>query len=91
MIIGGTRLSGDEFVILIENLVDPRVANLIADRVTAALTQPIAVGDRRLYARASIGIALSGPAVHNPDQILRIADAAMYEAKREAKRTAVPL
>lgn len=85
------RLGGDEFVILVENLVDPRVATLIADRVTAALTQPIAVGDRELYARASIGIALSGPAVHNPDQILRLADAAMYEAKREAKRSAVPI
>jgi GGDEF domain-containing protein len=46
----------------------------------------MAVGEHRLRVRASIGVALSGPAAQCPDQLLRIADAAMYESKRATRR-----
>jgi diguanylate cyclase (GGDEF)-like protein len=80
------RLGGDEFVVLVEDLDDPAVATLVADRITTALSSPMAVGEHRLRVRASIGVALSGPAAQCPDQLLRIADAAMYESKRATRR-----
>jgi diguanylate cyclase (GGDEF)-like protein len=80
------RLGGDEFVVVVEDLADPAVAAIVADRITHALSSPMAVGDRVLRVRASIGAALSGPSAQCPDQLLRIADAAMYESKREARR-----
>jgi diguanylate cyclase (GGDEF)-like protein len=80
------RLGGDEFVVLVENLTDPTVATMVAERINATLSQPVAVGEHRLRVQASIGIALSGPAVDGPDRLLRIADSAMYESKRFAKR-----
>ena len=77
------RLGGDEFAILLEDCPDAQAAETTAKRLLAALTAPIRLtaGDRDVVARASIGVALS----HGPDDtaenLLRDADAAMYEAK----------
>jgi diguanylate cyclase (GGDEF)-like protein len=79
------RLGGDEFVIVIESVTDAAVPTLMAERVSAALDQPVVVGDHRLHVRGSVGIALSGPSAEGPDELLRIADTAMYKAKRAAK------
>jgi GGDEF domain-containing protein len=65
------------------------VPTLVAERVSAALDQPVMVGDHRLQVRGSVGIAMSGPSVDGPDELLRIADAAMYQAKRAAKGVSV--
>jgi diguanylate cyclase (GGDEF)-like protein len=83
------RLGGDEFVMLVEDLTDETVATRVAERITTALAQPVVVGEHRFRVRASIGIALSGPSAEGPDQLLRIADAAMYESKRAVKRLPV--
>jgi diguanylate cyclase (GGDEF)-like protein len=79
------RLGGDEFVIVVEDVTDPAVPTLVAERVTAALDHPVVVGDHRRRVRGSVGIAVSGPSIDGPDELLRVADAAMYEAKRAAK------
>jgi diguanylate cyclase (GGDEF)-like protein len=83
------RLGGDEFVIVIESVTDPAVPTLVAERVSAALDQPVVVLDHHLRVRGSIGIALSGPSIDGPDELLRIADAAMYQAKRASKGVSV--
>ncbi|BBH63635.1 hypothetical protein ACTI_03200 [Actinoplanes sp. OR16] len=75
------RLGGDEFVIVTEDLRDPADAECIAERVVAALDEPVMVDGHELRTPASIGIALSR-AGHGPDDVLREADAAMYVAKR---------
>jgi diguanylate cyclase (GGDEF)-like protein len=79
------RLGGDEFVIVVEDVTDPAVPTLVAERVTAALDHPIVAGNHHMQIRGSVGIAVSGPTIDGPDELLRIADAAMYEAKRAAK------
>ncbi|MFG1991363.1 diguanylate cyclase domain-containing protein [Actinoplanes sp. NPDC048988] len=76
------RLGGDEFVIIAEDLRSARDAMVIADRVVAALNETVPVGRRQLSTPASIGIALSHTDVKDPDELLRMADAAMYTAKR---------
>ncbi|MBB2942912.1 diguanylate cyclase (GGDEF)-like protein [Actinoplanes lutulentus] len=76
------RLGGDEFVILTEDLRDSGDALRVAERVVAALDEPVLVDGHELRTPASIGIALS-VAGQGPDDVLRDADAAMYVAKRQ--------
>jgi diguanylate cyclase (GGDEF)-like protein len=80
------RLSGDEFALLCEGVAEGE-AKTIADRVIAALTEPIYVQDREIIQAASIGISLYGPGVRveEPDEMLGEADIAMYRAKAAGK------
>jgi diguanylate cyclase (GGDEF)-like protein len=76
------RLSGDEFVIICEDLENAAEAVTIAARVHAELALPLLVSGRELSVTASVGIAFSGRDDHIPEQILHRADIAMYRAKR---------
>ena len=75
------RMSGDEFVILCEDLDDAAVVEDLAARVGSSLAEPFGLEDLELRVTASVGIAFSGPGVEVPEQILQDADAAMYQAK----------
>ncbi len=77
------RLGGDEFVVLCEGLDTEDEAVVIAERLQAALVEPIRVGDTRVFATASIGVAVSPASSGN--ELLRNADAAMYLAKDRGK------
>jgi len=76
------RLAGDEFVVLCENLVDERDAELIAAHLKAALAVPFPLSTGSVPMTASVGIAFAGHADHAPERLLEDADAAMYQAKR---------
>jgi diguanylate cyclase (GGDEF)-like protein len=76
------RISGDEFVILCEDLDDASAVEQLADRIDAGMNQPLILSNHKLRVTASVGIAFSGPGADVPDQILRDADSAMYQAKR---------
>ncbi len=75
------RLSGDEFVILCEDLTETSQGVLVAERVAAALAEPFALDGHNLEMSASVGMAFSGPGEDIPESLLRDADLAMYEAK----------
>jgi diguanylate cyclase (GGDEF)-like protein len=77
------RLGGDEFVVLLDRA-SAEGANLVAERVVAAVAEPIAVGGRRVTVGASVGVAVHHEGQDRPD-LLRAADAAMYTAKRAGK------
>jgi diguanylate cyclase (GGDEF)-like protein/PAS domain S-box-containing protein len=76
------RIGGDEFVILLDDVVDATEAMGIAERVQLALVAPIAVDGETHLVTASIGISVESgrPA---PEAIIRDADAAMYRAKEQ--------
>ena len=76
------RLGGDEFVVITEDLTSARDALTVAGRIVESLGEAIPVGARRLRTAASVGVALSHAGLTGPDDLLRLADAAMYEAKR---------
>jgi diguanylate cyclase (GGDEF)-like protein len=76
------RMSGDEFVVLCENLEDLDEIQTIAHRIDLALGQSFQLTSATLEVSASVGIAFSGCGDHLPEQILHQADAAMYQAKR---------
>ena len=77
------RLSGDEFVILCEDLDEEGQVQVIARRVVAALSEPFELTGFEVEISASVGIAYTGPGEHVPEQLLQDADIAMYQAKRK--------
>ncbi len=86
------RLGGDEFVVLVEDADDPEVPEIIAREMIAAMHAPTIVGGRELRVTASIGIAFCSRMATNRDELLHIADKALYEAKaggRNTYRTAI--
>jgi diguanylate cyclase (GGDEF)-like protein/PAS domain S-box-containing protein len=75
------RPGGDEFIIVLDDLATPADAQTIADRVLAAIAEPIRIAEAELFVTGSIGIALSPEDATEPDELLRNADAAMYVSK----------
>jgi diguanylate cyclase (GGDEF)-like protein/PAS domain S-box-containing protein len=79
------RLGGDEFTILLENVTDEAEAIAAAERIIDALRQPFELGDHQVVISASIGIAFGAAGQDRPDDVLRSADTALYEAKGRGK------
>ena len=76
------RMSGDEFVVLCEDLGEELQARTLANRIVDALQAPFVLSATTVNVSASVGIAFAGPGDNVPDQILQDADEAMYQAKR---------
>ena len=83
------RLGGDEFTLLVEGVAGEEEAISVAERVHRALSPPFVVEGHEVFAGASIGIALGGPATDRVEHLLRDADTAMYRAKVRGTRHAV--
>jgi diguanylate cyclase (GGDEF)-like protein/PAS domain S-box-containing protein len=77
------RFGGDEFVVLIEDIEDPKVAVRVAQRITEELKGPFFLEARELFAPSSIGIGLGDARTKTPEALLMDADTAMYRAKEE--------
>ncbi|MEO7746203.1 MAG: EAL domain-containing protein [Actinomycetota bacterium] len=78
------RLGGDEFVVLCENLPTTAEATRIAVRVEEAISRPVPWRGQALTVTASVGIAY-GSATVAAQELVRNADAAMYQAKTLGK------
>ncbi len=79
------RLGGDEFAVLCVDVDHAEQATALADRLIAAVAEPIDIGEGVVHVGVSIGIALAtGGSTAAPD-LLEMADRALYEAKREGK------
>jgi diguanylate cyclase (GGDEF)-like protein len=79
------RLGGDEFLVICEELDGPRAAIQVAERLAAAVSQPLVLGEEEHFASASIGIALADTADADAQMLIRDADAAMYRAKERGR------
>ncbi|MFT4585151.1 MAG: diguanylate cyclase (GGDEF)-like protein [Gammaproteobacteria bacterium] len=75
------RLGGDEFVLLLSDLDDCKDSAIVAERFLNILSEPIDVGVQEVNIGASIGIASYPNEANNQSDLMRLADAAMYEAK----------
>jgi diguanylate cyclase (GGDEF)-like protein/PAS domain S-box-containing protein len=80
-----SRLGGDEFTILLEDIHDVSEATLVADRIHSELAKPFSLTGQEVFTSVSIGIALSTTDIERPDDLLRGADIAMYRAKAQGK------
>jgi diguanylate cyclase (GGDEF)-like protein/PAS domain S-box-containing protein len=80
-----SRYGGDEFVLLMEGLSDASEAEMVGRRIQEVLAAPAGTHGHSLKVTAGVGIAVNHPAVWQPDELLRNADIAMYEAKAQGK------
>lgn len=79
------RFGGDEFVLFLADITDVRDATYVAERIQKELALPFNVSGHEVFTTTSIGIALSTTNYHQPEDILRDADTAMYRAKSLGK------
>jgi diguanylate cyclase (GGDEF)-like protein/PAS domain S-box-containing protein len=79
------RFGGDEFLYLAENISDVDEAEQVAHRLLRSLDEPFTVTGISLVVRVSIGVVLWGPTDHDQVAIVRAADDALLEAKRQGK------
>jgi len=79
------RIGGDEFTILLEDVTDERDATQTAWRITEDLKAPFVLTGREVFITGSIGIALRTSRKDRPEDLLRYADMAMYQAKNEGQ------
>jgi two-component system, cell cycle response regulator len=79
------RLGGDEFALLIEELGADVDAMEFAERVIAALAEPMRVDEVSHKLTASMGVALYPDSGTSGEQLLQAADQAMYMAKRRGR------
>ena len=75
------RLGGDEFVALLPEVADEGQAVLVAERVLAAMREPVVLGGRDYFVTASVGVGLYPRDGVSVVDLLRNADVAMYAAK----------
>ncbi|OEU62135.1 MAG: hypothetical protein BA870_06100, partial [Desulfuromonadales bacterium C00003094] len=76
------RLSGDEFVVLCEEVTSVDHASLFADKILQAFASPLQVAEHTIHTPVSIGIAMLDKGMDKAHDLLRAADSAMYRAKK---------
>jgi diguanylate cyclase (GGDEF)-like protein/PAS domain S-box-containing protein len=79
------RLGGDEFIVLCGALRDDDDVGLIADRIVQEIRAPYVEDGRDLSITCSVGIVLTSDRLTEPEQLIRDADEAMYEAKETGR------
>ena len=79
------RLGGDEFVVLCGALRDDDDVGLLADRIVQGIRSPYIDDGRDLSITCSVGIVVTLDPLAEPEQLIRDADAVMYEAKETGR------
>jgi diguanylate cyclase (GGDEF)-like protein len=80
-----SRVGGDEFTILLTDINSQDDAQLIAQKIFESFAGEHKIGNHELPLSTSIGIALYPDTAANIDTLIRNADTAMYEAKKDNK------
>jgi diguanylate cyclase (GGDEF)-like protein/PAS domain S-box-containing protein len=80
-----SRLGGDEFIVLLNEIAHGQSASLVARRILKELARPFALAGHEIFVTASIGIALYPLDGNDEDSLLKNADVAMYHSKNQGK------
>ncbi|MGJ8671226.1 MAG: diguanylate cyclase domain-containing protein [Oceanococcus sp.] len=83
-----SRKGGDEFLLILEEVRDAQAAMSLATQLTALISEPIPYEGNKLIVGASIGVAIAPDNAIDAFELTKLADTAMYEAKRAGKNTA---
>lgn len=79
------RLGGDEFVVLLEEIGDQDNVSLVAAKILESLSRPAVLEGQEVSIGSSIGISFYPADGEEPDELVRHADVAMYQAKMQGK------
>ena len=80
-----SRLAGDEFTVLLPHVRSNQDAASIAEKITAALSQPFYLSDHVVNAGSSTGIAFYPDDADSGEALIKCADSAMYVAKQQGR------
>ncbi|MHB1959304.1 MAG: diguanylate cyclase domain-containing protein [Acidobacteriaceae bacterium] len=79
------RVGGDEFIVVVSDLLQPHGAQVLAAKLAADLNEPIVMGAVRLPVGASIGLGIYPDDAQTVEDLCAKADANMYQQKRHGK------
>ncbi|PYE53767.1 EAL domain-containing protein [Deinococcus yavapaiensis] len=77
------RMGGDEFTLLLEHVTSEGELEQLAQRALDVFRAPFLVSGQELFVQGSLGFALHPKDASEPQDLLRLADVAMYHAKRK--------
>lgn len=80
------RLSGDEFVLACPSATDVEMASNFANRFHDVLDKPFSIGGRMTLIRSSIGVYHFMVENQSVTEVMQLADAAMYRAKKSGEQ-----
>ncbi len=80
-----SRLAGDEFAILVQQLNQPAQARVLAQRIQQEFQQPFVLSAKAYNITMSIGIAVYPDCADTPEQLMKCADVAMYRSKKAGR------
>jgi diguanylate cyclase (GGDEF)-like protein len=81
------RFGGDEFAVLQTHVSDPGSVSTTAERIIHAMAQPFEIDGNSIHIGTSIGVCVPGQGAADPEEIMRQADLALYQAKEERRGT----
>ena len=79
------RMGGDEFTVILPNIRTPSSKDRVAKKIVETIARPFLINGKSCSVSASIGIALFPEHGETAEQLVKIADAAMYLAKHSGK------
>ncbi|MEZ5247389.1 MAG: EAL domain-containing protein [Acidimicrobiales bacterium] len=79
------RFGGDEFAVLLTDVYSHSDVTLVADRIVEELSLPVDLMGHEVRLGVSVGIAIDDDGTQTPEDLLRAADVAMYDAKAKGK------
>ncbi|HEY8554619.1 MAG TPA: EAL domain-containing protein [Burkholderiales bacterium] len=81
------RLGGDEFIAALYDLENQEDAARVAERVLAAVSEPVRLDEHEVSVTASLGISIYPYDGHDVETLMKHADAAMYQAKEAGRNS----
>jgi diguanylate cyclase (GGDEF)-like protein/PAS domain S-box-containing protein len=79
------RMGGDEFIILLHDITSGRDLLPVLERIREELRTPVFFREQEMTAECSAGVVIWDPSYEDPDDLVRAADTAMYQAKEAGR------
>lgn len=79
------RVGGDEFILILENFKEEEILPAVADKILTIISRPYHIEDATCSITTSIGISQVPKHGTDPEELISIADTAMYESKKLGK------
>ncbi len=76
-----SRFAGDEFTVLLDDIIDPSNAMRVAKRIQGAVTEPLSIEGHEIRTSVSVGIVMTTTAHRRPEDLLQDVDVALRRAK----------
>jgi diguanylate cyclase (GGDEF)-like protein/PAS domain S-box-containing protein len=79
------RYGGDEFIVVLRGGPDTEMSSETLERIMHSVAEPMQIDGHTMHINCSVGVAVFPDDGHTPQQLLEMADAAMYRAKQSGR------